>query len=152
VTGINEKSLVHAPLGSANRFLERYFAAHAAPHGEGARVVLRAGDLAMPAVVTLVAAKRAGDMNPRYAVHWEAEKPGPYPVFDGELTIDGDEDYNAFWLVLDGGYRPPGGLAGGVFDAVMGHRIAETVTRGLLDAMGSEIEGYFAEEERAKQT
>jgi hypothetical protein len=151
MSDIAEKALVHAPLGSANRFLERYCQAHAAPEGGGARVLLRAGDLSAPAVVTLTAAKRPGDMNPRYAVHWEAEKPGPYPVFDGELSIDGDEDYNAFWLALAGGYKPPGGLVGGVFDAVVGHRVAEIVSRGLLDAMRAEIESDFAEEERAKQ-
>jgi hypothetical protein len=152
VSDIDEKMLVHAPLGSANRFLERYFAAHATATGDGARVGLHAGELARPAVVTLAAAHRAGDMTPHYTVHWEAEKPGPYPVFDGELTIAGDEDYNAFWLVLAGGYKPPGGLAGEVFDAVVGHRIAEAVAHGLLDAVRAEIEADFAEEERAKQT
>jgi hypothetical protein len=151
MSDIDEKVLVHAPLGSADRFLERYFAAHAAPNG-GARVDLRAGDLAKSAIVTLVPAHRPADMNPRYTVHWEPEAPGPYPVFDGELTVDGDEDYNAFWLVLDGSYKPPGGLAGELFDALVGHRIAETVTHELFATLQTAIEGYFAEEERGKQT
>jgi hypothetical protein len=152
MSDIDDKVLVRAPLGSAGRFLERYFTAHAAPNGEGARIELRAGDLARPAVVTLSPAHRSSDMTPHYTVHWESEKAGPFPEFDGELTVHGDEDYNAFWLVLNGSYTPPGGLVGEVFDAVVGHRIAETVAHGLFDAMRSEIEGYFAEEERAKQT
>jgi hypothetical protein len=151
LSDIDEKVLVHAPLASAARFLERFRAGHAGPKGEGARVELRAGDLAKNAVVTLVPEHRSGDMTPRYAVHWEAEQPGPYPIFDGILTVAADEDYNAFWLVLDGGYRPPGGLAGGIFDALVGHRIAETVTHGLFDAIRSEIEAFFAEEERTKR-
>jgi hypothetical protein len=150
MSSIDEKVLVHAPLASAARFLERYMAAHAVPTGTGSRVMLRAGELEKEAVVSLVAAHRPGDMTPRYAIHWEAEQPGPYPVFDGELTIAGDEDYNAFWLVVDGTYKPPGGIAGQVFDALVGHRIAETVTRGLGDAMRSEIETMFAEEEQRK--
>jgi hypothetical protein len=151
MSDIDEKVLVHAPLASAARFLERFLTAHAGPKGEGARVELRAGDLAKHAVVTLVPEHRTGDMTPRYNVHWEAEEAGPYPVFDGVLTVAGDEDYNAFWLVLDGGYKPPGGLAGGLFDALVGHRIAETVTHGLFDTIRSEIEAAFAEEERAKR-
>ena len=85
-------------------------------------------------------------------MHWEPEAPGPYPVFDGELSVASDEDYNAFWLVLDGSYKPPGGLAGGLFDALVGHRIAETVTHELFDTLRDAIEGYFGEEERGKQT
>jgi hypothetical protein len=151
VSDIDEKVLVHAPLASAARFLDRYFTKHAGPKGDGARVELRAGDLSKHAVVTLVPEHRPGDMTPRYIVHWEAEEPGPYPVFDGVLTVAGDEDYNTFWLVLDGAYKPPGGIAGGLFDALVGHRIAETVTHGLFDAIRSEIEAGFAEEERAKR-
>jgi hypothetical protein len=150
MSSIDEKVLVHAPLASAARFLERYMAAHAAPAGNAALVTLRAGELEKGAVVSLVAARRPGDMTPRYAIHWESEQPGPYPVFDGELTVAGDEDYNAFWLVVDGTYKPPGGLVGQVFDALVGHRIAETVTRGLGNAVRSEIETMFAEEEQRK--
>ena len=33
MSDIDDKVLVRAPLGSAGRFLERYFTAHAAPNG-----------------------------------------------------------------------------------------------------------------------
>ena len=64
MSDIDEKVLVHAPLGSADRLLDRYFTANAAPNG-GARVDLRAGDLAKSAIVTLVSARRPSDMTPR---------------------------------------------------------------------------------------
>ena len=124
--------------------------AHAVPDGDGARVTLRAGELEKAAVVTLVPAPRPADMTPRCALRWESEQPGPYPIFDGELTVGSDDDYNAFWLVIAGTYQPPGGLVGQVFDALVGHRIAETVTRGLGDAVRAEIEAMFAEEEQRK--
>ena len=150
MTPIAEKQLVRAPLASAHRFVHAFMADHRAPKGNGARVTLRAGDAAQPAIVVLQAVHRPQDMTPHYKVHWEAESGGPYPVFDGELTIGGDEDYNAFWLDLNGVYTPPGGLAGGLFDAVIGRRIADATARGLLAEIRTTIENLFAAEERAK--
>lgn len=147
---IMEKELVHAPLGSANSFLQTFFANHTVPNSEGARIVLHAGEGAQAAVVSLQPAHRPEDMTPRYRVHWEAEGGGPFPVYDGELTIGADNDYNAFWLVLGGAYAPPGGAAGQLFDAVFGHRIAVSSARGLLTDMRAEIESLFAAQERAK--
>ena len=152
MTAIVEKELVHAPLASANTFLQAFFAAHPAPKGPGARVLLHAGDTTQSAIVCLQPAHRPEDMTPRYKVQWEAEGGGPYPVFDGELTVGGDEDYNAFWLVLDGAYAPPGGVAGQVFDAVIGRRIAATSARGLLSEIRIEIEALFAAQESAKRS
>jgi hypothetical protein len=151
MTAIAQKELVHAPLASANTLLQAFFAAHSAPNGPNARIVLHAGDVAQSAIVSLDPAHRPEDMTPRYSVHWEAEGGGPYPVFDGELTIGSDEDYNAFWLVLDGAYLPPGGVAGQVFDAVIGRRIATASARGLLSEIRSEIEALFGAQESAKQ-
>jgi hypothetical protein len=151
MTAIVQRELVHAPLASANTFLQAFFAAHPAPNSPDARIVLRAGDAAQPAIVSLHPAHRPEDMTPRYSVNWAAEGGGPYPVFDGELTIGSDEDYNAFWLVLDGAYSPPGGVAGQVFDAVIGHRIATASARGLLTEIRSEIETLFGAQESAKR-
>jgi len=150
LTPIAEKELVRAPLGSAAGFLQAFFAAHPAPNGEGARIVLRAGDVAQSAIISLEPAHRPADMTPRYRVHWEAEGGGPYPVYDGILTIGADNDYNTFWLVLDGAYAPPGGVPGQVFDAVIGHRIATASARGLLTDIRAAVETQFAVQERAK--
>ncbi len=151
MTPIDERRLVHAPLGSAGRLLEAFFAAHRAPKGAGARLVLHAGDAAQAAIVGLRPAHRPQDMTPHYKVHWEAEGGDLYPVFDGELDVASDEDYNAFWLVLAGVYAPPGGVAGRLFDVAIGRRIAEATARGLLEEICAGIESAFAAEERAKR-
>ena len=150
MSAIVEKDLVHAPLASANYFLQAFLAAHPAPKGAGARITLHAGDAAQPAIVSLEPAHRPEDMTPRYRVHWEAEGGGHFPIFDGELTVGADDDYDAFWLLLDGAYAPPGGVAGQLFDAVVGHRIAATSARGLLTEIRLEIEALFTAQERAK--
>jgi hypothetical protein len=102
-------------------------------------------------MVRLEPAHRPEDMTPRYRVHWEGAEPGPYPVFAGELLIGADNDYDAFWLLLDGAYTPPAGIAGQVFDAVIGHRIATAVARNLLTEMRIAIETLFALQEQAKR-
>ena len=151
MTSIVEKERVAVPLGAAERFIAVYLAEHRAPSGEGARVTLRAGELERPAIISIDPLQRPGDMAPRFNVHWESEAAGPYPVFDGILTVDAGDDYNTFWLALDGGYEPPGGVLGKAFDAVVGKRVSEETTRGLLRNMRDEIEAKFAGEERGKQ-
>jgi hypothetical protein len=146
-----ERQIVQAPLASAARLLAAYIAANPASGGTGARVVLHAADFNRPAIVTIAPAPRPGDMAPRYAVHWEAEGGGPYPVFDGSLTVEGDNDYDSFWLVVDGSYEPPAGLAGKLFDAVVGNRIASTATQNLLVTIRDSVQAVFESEERTKQ-
>lgn len=150
MSAIVERELVHAPLAAAGGFLEAFFASHAAAKGGGARVILHAGSAAHSAIVTLKSTHRPEDMTPRYRVHCEAEGSGPYPIYDGELSIGADMDYDAFWLVLDGAYAPPGGAAGKIFDAVAGHGIAIAAARGLLTEISAEIEVLFSDQERAK--
>jgi hypothetical protein len=147
---IAEKELVRAPLASADTFLRMFLAAHPAPEGVGALIVLHAGEAEKAAIVTLHPAHHPGDMTPRYAVHWRPEDDGPYPVFNGELTIGADNDYSTFWLILNGEYAPPGGIAGELFDAVIGHRIATASARGVLREIRTDIECRFDAEESAK--
>jgi hypothetical protein len=150
MTPIAAKQLVRAPLGSAHRLLQAFFAANPGAKGARARVKLRAGDASQSAVVMLRQVHRPQDMTPHYNVHWEAESGGPFPVFDGELTIGADEDYDAFWLELHGVYAPPGGLAGQLFDSVIGRRIADETSRRLLGEIAAAMERGFAREELAK--
>ncbi len=147
---ISERVLVHAALPAADRLLSTFIAANPAPGGEGARVILHAANLSEPAIITVAASRRPGDMTPRYAVRWKAEGGGAFPEFDGSLLVEADEDYDAFWLVIEGAYAPPGGLAGQMFDAVVGNRIAVATTRDLLLAIRDAIEDVFAQEERRK--
>jgi hypothetical protein len=150
MTKISARQRVAAPLASADRLLRWYFAQHPGPDGS-ARIVLRGAGLERAAIVTVTPDHRPGDMEPRYHVHWEAEGDGPYPVFDGTLSVGADEDYNTFVLDLDGGYEPPMGLVGKTFDLVVGHRIAEETVRALLTEIQREIETKFNAEESAKR-
>ena len=146
---IEERQLVHAPLASAERLLLAFIASHPGKD-DGARLILRAKDFTKPAIITLKPDHQPGEMTPRFHVHWEAEEGGLYPVFDGTLAVGGDEDYNAFWLLLDGTYVPPGGIVGAVFDAVVGHRIAVATAKSLLGDMSEAIEASIAAEEEKK--
>jgi hypothetical protein len=150
MSSILEKVLVNAPLAAADSLLHAFVATHVVPDGAGARVVLHAGDVAHAAIVRLSSAHRPEDMTPRYRVRWEAADIGPYPVFDGELLIGADNDYEAFWLRLNGTYTPPGGVAGQVFDVLAGRRIATSVAYNLLSEMRAAIEAQFAAQEQAK--
>ena len=150
MTAISEKAFVQAPLASANRLLQTFFDENTDGTGLQARILLSVGDIQQPAIVSLQAVRRPEDMTPRYRVHWEADGGGAYPVFDGELTVGGDDDYNAFLLRLEGGYVPPGGTAGRIFDAVVGHRLAESTARTLLRQIGATIESHFNTEETVK--
>ena len=151
MSSIAVKQLVQAPLGSAARLLQAYIEAHPAHESGGVRLVLRARSLERPAVVTMTPAHRPADMTPRFAVHWESEEEGPYPIFDGFLSIEAGEDYNVFSLALEGMYKPPGGLAGRAFDAVVGNRIAEQTARELLADIAGTMEARLANEEAAKR-
>jgi hypothetical protein len=149
MTKITSRQRVNAPLGSAKRLLLHYLSGHPGPDG-AARITLRAGGLERAAVVTLTPAHRPQDMEPRFAVHWEAEAGGPYPAFNGTLAVGGAEDYDAFSLDLDGDYEPPLGVAGKAFDMVVGHRIADATVRELLVEIQRAIEAQFQAEEAAK--
>jgi hypothetical protein len=144
------KQTVKAPLASAARLLQVYLQSHPQHDGGGVRIALRAHTLEAPAVVTLTPAHRPQDMAPRFTVHWEAEGDGPYPVFDGILTVEGGDDYDEFRLALEGTYRPPLGIAGKAFDLMVGNRIADRTAHKLLADIGGVMEARFANEEAAK--
>jgi len=151
MTTIEQRQLVHAPLASAQRFLDGFFAAHRGGDADDAHVTLHAGEMmARDALITLTPAQRPEDMTPRFAVDWKDAADGPYPHFHGILTVAGDEDYDTFWLVLEGEYSPPGGIGGQLFDAVIGHRIAESTAASLLAEIRDESERQFGAEEERK--
>lgn len=83
-------------------------------------------------------------------VHWKPTN-GPYPEFDGELSVRGDESYKSAILELNGMYRPPGGAFGAAFDWAAGSKIAKTTANELLTRLASEMERRYEREERAKR-
>jgi hypothetical protein len=150
MSALSAKQTVAAPLPSAARLLQTYLEAQPSRNGGGVRILLRAHGLEQPAIVTLTPAHRPQDMAPRFAVHWEAEGDGPYPVFDGILTIEGGDDYDVFRLALEGTYQPPLGIAGKAFDLIVGNRIADQTAAELLADIAGVMEARFANEEAAK--
>jgi hypothetical protein len=89
------------------------------------------------------------NVNQVFAIDWKPSTGGPFPSFDGELTIE-NENYDSFWLELRGTYRPPFGVLGSVFDAIAGKRIAAQSARELLAKMASSIEAGFQADEASK--
>lgn len=75
-------------------------------------------------------------------IEWHAHDGGPYPVFRGTLSVE-EVTGNYCRLDLDGKYEPPLGIAGVVFDAVLGHRIAVGAARQLLDEIRVGLELAF---------
>jgi hypothetical protein len=150
MTHISEQTIVHAPLASASAFLAAVLNSHTPAGSEEAHVVLHAGEAKQATVVTVTPLHQAGDMTPRFHIHWAAEHAAAFPIFDGELLIAGDEDYDTFRLELNGNYVPPGGVAGAVFDAAVGRHIAHASAREFLASMRRQIEWLFTDQERAK--
>jgi hypothetical protein len=159
-TRILQRTLVQCPSAQADRRLTEFFAAHPAPDGRVARMSLwidaklpslgPAARLERTVTVTVRRNHHAGDMTPRYAVTWAPAEPGPFPLFSGELRVDNDEDYDAFWLVLEGTYEPPLGILGAAFDRIAGSRIAAVCARNLLAEIADAVEAQTAEDEARK--
>jgi hypothetical protein len=75
-------------------------------------------------------------------IAWKAHDGGPYPIFRGTLSVE-DVGGNFSRLDLDGSYDPPLGIAGALFDKVVGHRIALAAARALLDEIKTGMELAF---------
>jgi hypothetical protein len=84
-------------------------------------------------------------------IHWKPQA-GPYPEFDGELTVRADETYESARIELAGSYRPPGGALGAAFDWAAGSRIASATARALLARLGDEMKSRYEADEQAKQS
>jgi hypothetical protein len=150
MNSVSSKQFVNAPLASADYFLQAFLGRHRSSEGASARIVLHAGSMTQSAIVTIGRLHKLGEMTPHYALHWEAGDKSRYPVFDGELGIDGDDTYETLRLVLEGSYTPPGGIAGRAFDAVVGRHIADLTAKTLLKEIGGAIELDYAAAEKAK--
>jgi hypothetical protein len=85
-----------------------------------------------------------------WRIHWKPQG-GPYPEFEGELTVRADETYETSRLELRGSYRPPGGIIGAAFDFVAGGRIASATAQALLRRLGNEMVKRYQHDEQAKR-
>ena len=147
---LSERVLVNCPLAQAAPRIVAFFRAHGNREGDTAQLMLRAAGLERSVIATMQARHLAADMAPRYRVQWAPEEPGPYPLFAGELVVEGADDYDVFWLVLEGRYEPPLGTLGKAFDAVAGRHIAASTAIDLLVRIKKEIEKLYTLDESAK--
>lgn len=85
-----------------------------------------------------------------WLIHWTPEGGGPYPDFNGELTVRADESYRRAVLEIRGEYTPPLGRFGQAFDLVLGAKIASRTARALLQEIARDMERYFSQEEEFK--
>lgn len=85
-----------------------------------------------------------------WTVQWKPTNGGPFPQFNGTLTVRADEDYTTCALELRGTYEPPLGIPGAMFDTVLGSRIASSTAREFLKEIATRIEARYREEEQAK--
>jgi hypothetical protein len=84
----------------------------------------------------------------RVNISWKPTGETLLPSFSGTLRFQWDEEYGNTWLVVEGDYEPPLGVAGKTFDAIAGQHIARGTLRALLDDFRSVVETARAAEVR----
>ena len=150
---LTELRVVRCPYHLAQRYLAQIIGAPAASGQAGPltlTLALPGVELAKQVVVTYGSAVDPMHFDQPWHTHWKPES-GPYPEFDGELTVRADEDWESALLELKGTYEPPGGVLGAAFDWGVGSRIASATAQALLERLGSEIESRYTRDERSKQ-
>jgi hypothetical protein len=144
---IHECMIVDVPFEHVPELTAAFVASHRRDRGDAiVPLRLQVGNLTVEREVRLsiVPARRY----PGYEVmelRWHAAGGGPYPAFKGTLAA---EQSRTTWcrLELDGGYVPPGNIAGATFDAVVGGRIARAVVRTLLESLKTQFEHDYRTE------
>ncbi len=149
-----ERRVLRCPYHLAQQYLGESIGARAAS-GEPGPLVLAlnvpGGELVKEVVVTYGTGTDPMHFDQPWQVRWRPQA-GPYPEFDGELTVRADETYESSLLELKGSYRPPGGALGAAFDWAVGGRIATATAQALLERIGAEMESRYQHDEQAKRT
>jgi len=114
-------------------------------------LALTAGALEKPVLVSYKHGADPMRFDEPWLVHWTPEGGGPYPDFDGELTVRADDSYRRSILELRGEYVPPLGVVGQAFDFAVGSRIAAATARALLQQIAQHMEIRYNDEEEAKK-
>jgi hypothetical protein len=133
--------VVRCPFSSAHDYAED-FLAEVAARGAEVRVPLR-DLLVLRRRVRMVFERRpdaheVGRPHDAVAVHWSAGT-HLFPEFHGTLRLR-IASVDETRLTLEGKYRPPLGPFGGVFDALIGRRIARATMADLLRRLGDAME------------
>ena len=144
-----DRTLVDRPLAQTQQGLERFFASlrggsgvarfrlrvpmDGAPHGYG---------ISLDRDVRIeVRRRREPGLPDAIEISWRPEGMLVFPSFEGTLAICSESDRNVSRLELEGSYTPPFGVAGMLFDAAIGHRIAQATAREFLKDVKNAIEG-----------
>jgi hypothetical protein len=150
---LNERRVVECPYHLAQQYLD-YFLREVArtkkPDVVTLRVPVASSELTKKVEVTVAHGYDPMHFDHPWSLHWTPEGGGPYPDFDGELTVRADEDYTSSILELVGEYRPPGGALGAAFDWVAGRRIASATAQALLREIGNGMITEYRRDEAAK--
>jgi hypothetical protein len=147
-----ERRIVACPYHRAQGYLAQIVETKADSGAAGTLTLSLAvpgGELAKDVVVRFGRAVDPMHFDQPWQIRW-APTSGPYPDFEGELTVRADETYATSQLELRGGYRPPGGALGEVFDWAVGTRIARATAQALLERIGGGMEIRYSEDEAAK--
>ncbi len=86
-----------------------------------------------------------GNNHRAYAISWQPAVAGPFPAFAGTIFVGAsDTADNMSVVTLDGHYHPPMGVAGEMFDALVGKHIASASATDLLERIATHIDGADA--------
>jgi hypothetical protein len=150
---LNERHVVECPYHLAQRYLDyglREPAQTGKPDVLTLRLTMATSELTKNVEVTFTRGNDPMHFDHPWKLHWTPEGGGPYPDFDGELTVRADEDYSSAILELRGEYRPPGGVVGAAFDRIAGKRIAAATAQALLREIGDGMVAEYRRDEAAK--
>ena len=154
MTTLRERLYTSCPFGKAPAFLNYYLdqlARNSGTEGAVIRLEVPLSTFGVPSNVNVGRDVIAQFAQPdgtygrqRTAVTWKPEDGGPFPTFNGFLSVEQDERYGSSSLLLEGTYEPPFGVAGKAFDAVLGRRIATATAHELLHALRQELEDSWS--------
>ena len=149
MTRLRETVAVAHPAESAQEGLERFFGALQGPDGVS-RLRLRVPvdgaakefglNLEREVVIEARRARDHQNLNDLIRIDWSPEGATVFPRFAGTLVVCGNEAPGRSSIELDGTYEPPLGAAGQIFDAAIGHTIAQATARELLNDLKTAIE------------
>jgi hypothetical protein len=149
-----ERRVVHCPYQRARHYLAES-AGVRAESGTESRLTLTVHgpgiDVSQDVIVVFSPAVDPMHFDQPWRIHWKPQT-GPYPEFEGELTVRADETYETSLLELRGSYRPPGGALGAAFDWAAGSRIAAATAQALLHRIGDTMEARYRCDELAKES
>ena len=153
MTAVHEFVTLRCPFEHVPEYLTEYLGKHGAKDGEPATLPVRVdfGELTVERDVLATLKPRPGYTGYELMrIEWTPKDGGPYPSFDGLLSIADEGGFSR--IDLDGTYAPPLGPLGLAFDAALGRRFAHETVVDLLERFKAYCEArYVAQGPDAKE-